>query len=256
MAEQTILIAEDDPDIRDGVRILLSGEGYHIIEAENGTRALEVFRPEVDLVILDIMMPGMSGLRVCEELRKLSTVPILFLTAKSQESDKLLGLTAGGDDYLPKPFSFAELSARVKALLRRYCVYQGKGQAPARAENLTLCSHGVKLALDCNRVWVDGEEIDLTETEYKILRLLMQSPQRIFPVQVIYEDVWQEPYFYTSNDLQRHRDGTYPQSADEDRKRPAEPRPSADHVGERVPLCARGGEGSCVKSWGFPASWC
>ena len=174
MAEQTILIAEDDPDIRDGVRILLSGEGYHIIEAENGTRALEVFRPEVDLVILDIMMPGMSGLRVCEELRKLSTVPILFLTAKSQESDKLLGLTAGGDDYLPKPFSFAELSARVKALLRRYCVYQGKGQAPARAENLT-------------------------ETEYKILRLLMQSPQRIFPVQVIYEDVWQEPYFYTSN---------------------------------------------------------
>ena len=199
MAEQTILIAEDDPDIRDGVRILLSGEGYHIIEAENGTRALEVFRPEVDLVILDIMMPGMSGLRVCEELRKLSTVPILFLTAKSQESDKLLGLTAGGDDYLPKPFSFAELSARVKALLRRYCVYQGKGQAPARAENLTLCSHGVKLALDCNRAWVDGEEIDLTETEYKILRLLMQSPQRIFPVQVIYETVWGEPYFYVSN---------------------------------------------------------
>lgn len=253
MAEQTILIAEDDPDIRDGVRILLSGEGYHIIEAENGTRALEVFRPEVDLVILDIMMPGMSGLRVCEELRKLSTVPILFLTAKSQESDKLLGLTAGGDDYLPKPFSFAELSARVKALLRRYCVYQGKGQAPARAENLTLCSHGVKLALDCNRVWVDGEEIDLTETEYKILRLLMQSPQRIFPVQVIYEDVWQEPFFLH---LQRHRDGTYPQSADEDRKRPAEPRPSADHVGQGIPLCARGGEGSCVKSWDFPASWC
>ena len=199
MAEQTILIVEDDPDIRDGVRILLSGEGYHILEAENGARALEVFHPGVDLVILDIMMPGMSGLRVCEELRKISTVPILFLTAKSQESDKLLGLTAGGDDYLPKPFSFAELSARVKALLRRYCVYQGKGQAAGRTENQTLCSHGVRLALDCNRVWVDEREIDLTETEYKILRLLMQNPQRIFPVQVIYEDVWQEPYFYTSN---------------------------------------------------------
>ena len=119
MAGQTILIVEDDPDIRDGVRILLSGEGYHILEAENGLRALELFNPEVDLVILDIMMPGMSGLRVCEELRKSSTVPILFLTAKSQESDKLLGLTAGGDDYLAKPFSFTELSARVKALLRR-----------------------------------------------------------------------------------------------------------------------------------------
>ena len=181
------------------MRILLSGEGYHILEAENGTRALEVFTPDVDLVILDIMMPGMSGLRVCEELRKQSTVPILFLTAKSQESDKLLGLTAGGDDYLPKPFSFAELSARVKALLRRYCVYQGKGQAAALPENTALCSHGIKLALDCNRVWVDGEEADLTETEYKILRLLMQNPQRIFPVQVIYESVWEEPYFYTSN---------------------------------------------------------
>ena len=123
----------------------------------------------------------------------------MLLTAKSEIEDRVAGLNAGADDYLPKPFSFAELSARVKALLRRYCVYQGKGQTSAWAENLTLCSHGVKLALDCNRVWVDGEEIDLTETEYKILRLLMQSPQRIFPVQVIYEDVWQEPYFYTSN---------------------------------------------------------
>ena len=144
MAGQTILIVEDDPDIRDGVRILLSGEGYHILEAENGLRALELFNPEVDLVILDIMMPGMSGLRVCEELRKSSTVPILFLTAKSQESDKLLGLTAGGDDYLAKPFSFTELSARVKALLRRYCVYLGKEQAPQKPRNTTLEAHGVR----------------------------------------------------------------------------------------------------------------
>ena len=175
MAEQTILIVEDDPDIRDGVRILLAGEGYHILEAENGLRALELFDPEVDLVILDIMMPGMSGLRVCEELRKTSAVPILFLTAKSQESDKLLGLTAGGDDYLAKPFSFAELSARVKALLRRYCVYQGKDQVHHKPHNTTLELHGVRLALDCNRVWVDEREVDLTETEYKILRLLMQN---------------------------------------------------------------------------------
>lgn len=144
MAGQTILIVEDDPDIRDGVRILLSGEGYHILEAENGLRALELFNPEVDLVILDIMMPGMSGLRVCEELRKSSTVPILFLTAKSQEA------------------------------------------------------HGVRLALDCNRVWVDEREVDLTETEYKILRLLMQNPQRIYSIQVIYETVWNEPYYYVA----------------------------------------------------------
>ena len=148
MAEQTILIVEDDPDIRDGVRILLTGEGYRIREAENGLRALEMMGPEVDLVILDIMMPGMSGLRVCEEIRKTSTVPILFLTAKSQESDKLLGLTAGGDDYLAKPFSFAELSARVKALLRRYCVYRGKAQAGTQPENTMLSAGGIRLALE------------------------------------------------------------------------------------------------------------
>ena len=144
----------------------------------------------------------MSGLRVCEEIRKTSTVPILFLTAKSQESDKLLGLTAGGDDYLAKPFSFAELSARVKALLRRYCVYQGKDQAEPhhpRPDAQMLELHGVRIALDCNRVWVDEQEADLTETEYKILKLLMQSPQLIFPVQGIYETVWGEPYFYVSN---------------------------------------------------------
>ena len=199
MSAQTILLVEDDPDIRDGVRILLAGEGYHILEAENGARALEVFGPEVDLVILDVMMPGMSGLRVCEELRKSSTVPILFLTAKSQESDKLLGLTVGGDDYLPKPFSFAELSARVKALLRRYCVYQGKAQAGVRVEEQMLCAGGVRLALDYNRVWVDGQEVNLTDTEYKILRLLMQNPRQIFPVQALYEKVWNEPYFYVSN---------------------------------------------------------
>lgn len=198
MELQTILIVEDDPDIRDGVRILLSGEGYRIIEAENGRQALQLFDDSVELVILDIMMPGMSGLRVCEELRKRTTVPILFLTAKSQESDKLIGLTAGADDYLAKPFSFAELLARVKALLRRYCVYQGKGQAEA-ADSGLLYGNGVKLAVDYNRVWVEEREVDLTETEYKILRILMQNPERIFPVQTIYESVWNEPYYYVSN---------------------------------------------------------
>ena len=217
MAEQTILIAEDDADIRDGVRILLAGEGYRILEAENGPEALKLFSSEVDLVILDVMMPGMSGLRVCEELRKISTVPILFLTAKSQESDKLLGLTAGGDDYLAKPFSFAELSARVKALLRRYCVYQGKAKPDAAPAAKRLCAHGVQLELDCNRVWVDGREVNLTETEYKILRLLMQNPQRIFPVQTLYELVWNEPYIrrildnITSNIL-KYADPAYPVS--------------------------------------------
>lgn len=126
MDVQTILIVDDDSEIREGLRILLSGEHYMILEAADGYEALERLTDTVDLVILDIMMPGFSGLHVCEEIRKRSAVPILFLTAKAQESDKLVGLIVGGDDYLSKPFSYAELVGRVKALLRRYCVYRGK----------------------------------------------------------------------------------------------------------------------------------
>ena len=118
----------------------------------------------------------MSGLRGCEELRKSYTVPVLFLTAKAQESEKLIGLTAGGDDYLTKPFSYAELIARVKALLRRYCVYQGKDQPGTTYEGNTLSCGGVEIALDRNQAWVDEKEIELTEIEYNILRILMQHP--------------------------------------------------------------------------------
>lgn len=121
------------------------------------------------------------------------------LTAKAQESDKLIGLTAGGDDYLVKPFSYAELIARVKALLRRYCVYQGKGQPGATYEDNMLSAQGITIALDHNQVWVRGEERDLTEIEYQILRLLMQRPQWIFSAQAIYESIWNEPYFPVSN---------------------------------------------------------
>ena len=147
MTKQTILIVEDEAEIREGIRILLSGENYSILEAENGEQALNRMSDQIDLVILDVMMPGISGLRVCEEIRKTSTVPILFLTAKAQESDKLIGLTAGGDDYLVKPFSYAELIARVKALLRRYCVYQGKGQPGATYEDNMLSAQGITCLL-------------------------------------------------------------------------------------------------------------
>lgn len=199
MNPQTILIVEDEAEIREGIRILLSGENYAILEAENGQQALDMMNDQIDLVILDVMMPGISGLRVCEEIRKTSTVPILFLTAKAQESDKLIGLTAGGDDYLSKPFSYSELIARVKALLRRYCIYQGKGQPGTTYEGDTLSSCGVTITLDHNQVWVKGEEKDLTEIEYQILRLMMQHPQRIFSAQAIYENIWKEPYFHISN---------------------------------------------------------
>lgn len=199
MDRETIMIVDDDTEIREGIRILLSGENYTILTAESGLRALELLSGAVDLVILDIMMPGMSGLRVCEEIRKISAVPILFLTAKTKDSDKVLGLSAGGDDYLSKPFSYSELNARVNALLRRYCVYRGKAQTGTVGADNILSARGIKISLDYNQVWVCDSEVELTEIEYHILRLLMENPQRIFSAQNIYESVWNEPYFYISN---------------------------------------------------------
>lgn len=193
------MIVDDDTEIREGIRILLGGDEYQILEADNGSKALELLSDVIDLIILDIMMPGPSGLRICEEIRKTSTVPILFLSAKGQESDKLIGLTAGGDDYLAKPFSYSELSARVKALTRRYCIYRGKPQGGTLDRDDTLALGDIRLNLDYNQVWVRGVETELTEIEYKILRLLMQNPKRIYSIQNIYETVWNEPYFYISN---------------------------------------------------------
>ena len=203
MNTQTILIVDDDCEIREGLRILLAGESYNIIEADSGTQALEKLSCAVDLVILDIMMPGLSGLRVCEEIRKTSSVPILFLTAKAQESDKLIGLTAGGDDYLTKPFSYTELAARVKALLRRYCVYRGKMDDASISRDNVLSLQDINLSLIGNQVWVCGKEVDLSDIEYRILRLLMQHPQRIFSAENIYESVWNEPY-YSSGTIMVH----------------------------------------------------
>lgn len=138
MEKATILLIEDDADIREGIRILLESEGYAILEAENGYKGLEILSDDVDLVILDVMMPGISGIQTCEKIRKRSNVPVLFLTAKAGESDKLVGLMVGGDDYLSKPFSYAELLGRVKALIRRYKVYSTKKGADIKKEQKLL----------------------------------------------------------------------------------------------------------------------
>lgn len=199
MEKGIILLVEDDGDIREGVRVLLESEGYQVYEAESGSQALELVNKDMDLIILDIMMPGISGIRTCEEIRKSYNVPILFLTARAGESDKLLGLMAGGDDYLPKPFSYGELLGRVKALVRRYQVYQGKGAENRREESSCLQWKEIRLDLGFNQVWVEDKEVDLSELEYQILRLLMEHPNKIFSAQNIYESVWKEPYFYGSN---------------------------------------------------------
>ena len=188
---------EDDEDIREGVRILLGGEGYEVLEAKNGREGLQLLAEGPDLVILDIMMPGMSGLKTCEEIRKISYVPVLFLTAKAQESDKLIGFMAGGDDYLPKPFSYSELLGRVKALIRRWKTYRGK--EPDRKKDTYLEQAGIRLNEMFNEVFVRGGSTELSEIEYQILKLMMQHPGKIFSAQNLYESVWDEPYFYNCN---------------------------------------------------------
>ena len=195
----TILLIEDDADIREGVRVLLTSEGYSVMEADCGKKGLQLLNETIDLVILDIMMPGMSGIITCEEIRKVSNVRVLFLTAKAQESDKLLGLLVGGDDYLPKPFSYAELLGRVKSLLRRYHIYQGKFVPSNQSDGEWMEHKGIRILTTSNVVQVDGRDIELSEIEYQILRLLIQYPNKIFTTQNIYESVWNEPFYYSSN---------------------------------------------------------
>ena len=194
--EKNILIIEDDKDIRERVKILLEGEGYSVEEASNGADGLKKLTPNTNLVILDIMMPGISGLKTCEEIRKISYVPILFLTAKSKESDKLIGFMAGADDYLIKPFSYTELFARVRALLRRHQVYDREILQIQKEEWIE--THQIRINSTKNIVFQQGNEIQLTEIEYKILLLLIQYPTKIFSLQNLYESIWEEPFISTS----------------------------------------------------------
>lgn len=152
-----ILIIEDDPAIREGVRILMEGESFHVEEAVNGFEGLKKISDSTHLVILDVMMPGISGYKTCEEIRKKSNVPVLFLTAKDLESDKLLGLMAGGDDYLVKPFSYAELLARVKALLRRHLVYDKAAEKKTEIEiqEEWIENKNIRINTEKNSVYLD-----------------------------------------------------------------------------------------------------
>ena len=191
MEQADILIVDDNPEIREIIQILLSGEGYQVHEAANGHQALMLLRQtSFDLIILDIMMPGLNGYQTCLEIRKISNAPILFLSARTQESDKTLGFSSGGDDYLAKPFSYAELVSRAKALLRRYQVYQGKPTVPTQTSTITYAQ------LILNEI-----PVDLTDTEYSILRLLLTHQGQIFSTEHLYESIWNEPYYYGANNV-------------------------------------------------------
>lgn len=193
---KTILIADDNDEIREIVRILLESEGFNVFEAIDGQDAINKVNENTDLIILDIMMPVKSGFKACVEIREKTSAPILFLTAKSQDSDKCLAFSSGSDDFLSKPFSYTELISRVKALLRRYYVYKGK-ETPETSDSIDV--KGLKINKASNRVSIYNEEIILTQIEYNLLLLMASNRSKIFSAQNLYESVWNEPYFYSNN---------------------------------------------------------
>lgn len=191
--KQKILVADDARDIREVVRIMLEDAGFEVILAVNGEEAVERFYPDIDLVILDIMMPECDGINACSRIRERAEVPVLFLTAKSAESDLIEGFEAGGDDYLTKPFSCTELLLRVKALLKRPHIE--KDSTKSRSQ---IVIQDIILDKDLQQVIRDGEEISLTEIEYRILLLLASNRNHIFTAKEIYEAVWEEAYMPNS----------------------------------------------------------
>ena len=181
-----ILICDDDLDIAASVAIYLSNEGYNVFEAHTGREALDIVAGEqIHLVIMDIMMPGMDGITATQELRREYNLPIILLTAKGEDSDKVLGLGIGADDYVTKPFAPIELIARVKSQLRRYTALGGMERRPDH-----LVIGGIDLDDRSKTVLVDGDEVSLTPTEFSILRLLMGDPGTVYSSGQIYEKVF------------------------------------------------------------------
>jgi len=187
MRDATILIVDDDEELLEAVQRKLEGERYRTMTATEGNRALEIFarkenRP--DLVLLDIMLPDVEGTTVCQQIRQKSSVPIIMLTARNEEADRILGLELGADDYVTKPFSLRELVARVKAVLRRV------EAEPDQSGPRMLKAAGVELDLHSREVTVNGEPVELTPTQMRLLQVLMEEPGRVFSSDHLLETVW------------------------------------------------------------------
>lgn len=202
-----ILLVDDDKDIRNALKIYLTHDDYRILEAENGKKAVNALHEnEIHLILLDVMMPIMDGIEVAQKIRTFSNVPILFLSAKSEDTDKLLGLNVGGDDYITKPFNPIELTARVKSALRRFTSLGGI-EDTVHDKNLSpnIYQTGA-LVLDDNKkqVSIDDKLVQLTAVEYNILKFLMENLDFVFSSKQIYEAVWQEPAFDVSKTISVH----------------------------------------------------
>lgn len=195
-----ILICDDEKDIVNALKIYLADPNYTIYEAGNGLEALQVIeKEEIHLVLLDVMMPQMDGITAMVKIREKSNVPIILLTAKSEDIDKILGLNVGADDYITKPFNPVEVAARVRSQLRRYLQLGG---GKLRPESCVI--GGIELNDKAKQVTLDGEPVGLTPKEYDILKLLMMHPGQVFSPKEIYEAVWKEPAYGTDNTVAVH----------------------------------------------------
>ncbi len=198
--KETILVVDDDVAIAESTSIYLKNEGYDVIVSHNGLEALEILKnSEVHLILLDIMMPKMDGITATLRIRENKNIPIILLSAKSEETDKILGLTIGADDYVTKPYSPLELIARVKSALRRYIRL---GNIPVREDVIVIDGLEFDTLNKCVRV--DDNEVKLTAIEYKILLLLCQNPNRVFSAEEIYNKVWNEDVFVNDNTIAVH----------------------------------------------------
>jgi len=197
---KNILIVDDEKDIVNALKIYLSDPDYKIYEAFNGKQALDIIEKEdIHLVLMDIMMPVMDGITALNKIRESSFVPIILLTAKGEDTDKVLGLTVGADDYITKPFNPLEVTARVKSQLRRYLRY---GSGNEEIEKITI--GGIELDDLTKQVLLDGNEITLTPKEYEILKLLMSNPGKVFSPKEIYSSIWQEKPYGAENTVAVH----------------------------------------------------
>ena len=199
----TVLICDDDRDIVSALEIYLTSEGYRTVSAYNGEEAIAAVRTEnIDLILMDVMMPRLDGIRATAKLREEGNIPIILLTAKSEDTDKVLGLNIGADDYITKPFNPIEVLARVKSQLRRYTTLGGK--AVAEEGDGALRNGTILMDDEAKSVTVDGESVSLTPIEYNILRLLMKNLGRVFSTAQIYEQVWNDPALGSENTVAVH----------------------------------------------------
>ncbi len=194
-----ILVVDDEPDIRQLLKIVLEKEGYMVLEAENGEQAVEIVRCDtaLSLIIMDIMMPGMNGVNAAAEIRKISSLPILFLSAKSADSDKMQAFGSGGDDYIVKPFYATDLKLRVNAMLRRWDMFRNLHEKVAESTEET--GHELEINIEDKTVSRQGEKISLTEKEYELFSLLHSQRGRTFSPVELYETIWQETYLPSSS---------------------------------------------------------